>query len=155
MTTNSPYHIKIGVIRAEYVSGGIPGVNVSYSVKQIRLLLNKHLPFLKIPIDKQIPIVSEHLQLTQSGHEQRVWMFLRRMGRAVLKVFAVVSKQSVCPVFSFLICNHRLRYPCMFMVCYSMRLLFANNSSRKVNVTAEFSSFKNCIKSASGHYCSR
>ena len=72
LTTNSPYHIKIGVIRAVYMSGDIPGVNVSYSVKQLRMLLNKRLPFLKISIDKQIMIVSEHLQLTQSGHKQWV-----------------------------------------------------------------------------------
>lgn len=56
-----PISHQIGVIRAVYVSGGILGVNASYSVKQLCLLLNKRLPFLKIPIDKQIPIVFEHL----------------------------------------------------------------------------------------------
>lgn len=99
MTTNSPYHIKIGVIWAVYVSGG-------YSIKQLCLLLNKRLTLLKIPVDKQIPIVSEHLHLTQSVYEQRVWTFLGRVWSisclAVLKILAVVGKKPVLPCFPVL-----------------------------------------------------
>lgn len=101
------------MIWAIYVSGGIPVVNVSYSIKQFPLLLNKRLTILKIPIDKQIPIVSEHLHLTQSVYEQRVWTLLGSLRcisySAVLKILAVVGKQSVCLVFSFSICNYLLR----------------------------------------------
>ena len=113
LTTNSPYHIKIGVVWAVYVSGGIPVVNVSNSFKQLSLLLNKRFPFLKIPIDKQIPIVSEKLKLTKSRHEQWVWTLLGSVWcitfSAVLEVFAIVGKQSVFPVFTLSICNYPLK----------------------------------------------
>lgn len=88
-------------------------VNVSNSFKQLSLLLNKRFSFLKIPIDKQIPIVPEKLQLTKSRHKQRVRTLLGSVRcisySAVLKILAVVGKQSVCLVFSFSICNYPLR----------------------------------------------
>ena len=64
-------------------------------------------------IDKQVQIVSDKLKLTKSGNEQRVRTLLWRVGSisysAVLKVFAVVGKQSVCLVFTLSICNYPLR----------------------------------------------
>ena len=64
MTTNSPYHIIIGVIRAVYVSGCIVKVDSRYFVEYICLLFNKSFPFLEIAKYKYIPIVSVLLKLT-------------------------------------------------------------------------------------------
>ena len=72
MTTNSPYHIIIGVIRAVYVLDCIVKVDSIYFVEYICLLFNKSFPFLEIAIYEYIPIVSELLRLAQSGNEQRV-----------------------------------------------------------------------------------
>ena len=95
------------------VSGCVVKVDSRYFVEYICLLFNKSFPFLEIAIYEYIPIVSELLRLAQSGYEQRVQTLLGRVRcisySAVLEVFAVVGKQSVCLVFLFSLCNNLLR----------------------------------------------